>query len=208
MKNTKILQVTLFIALLFTVRSVFADTKTWDIDTAHTKIQFSVTHMMISSTTGDFKVFEGKVVSKGDDFADSEIEFSIDVNSLDTDNEKRDSHLKSESFFSADKYPSIDFKGKLVKKTADNMYKMVGDFTIRDVTKKVEFDVIYGGSITDPRGDERAGFKISGRINRFDYNLTWNKLLESGGIMVGKTVSIDCNVEIIRKAEKVSSEKK
>ena len=200
MKNKKILQVTLIIAILFAAHSVFAETKTWDIDTAHTKVQFSVTHMMISSTTGDFKVFEGKVVSKGSNFTDSEIEFSIDVSTIDTDNEKRDSHLKSEGFFDVDKYPSIKFKGKLISKTADNMYKMVGDFTIKDVTKKVEFDVIYGGSITDPRGDERAGFKISGGIDRFDYNLTWNKLLESGGVLVGKTVSIDCNVELIRKA--------
>ncbi|MGR3219019.1 MAG: YceI family protein [Candidatus Anammoxibacter sp.] len=204
MRNKKILQAILIIAVLFTVRSVFAETKTWDIDTAHTKIQFSVTHMMISSTTGDFKVFKGKVVSTGGNFNDAAIEFSVDVSTIDTDNEKRDSHLKSESFFDADKYPAIDFKGKLVSKTADNMYKMVGDFTIKDVTRKVEFDVVYGGSVIDPRGNERAGFSINGRIDRFDYNLTWNKLLESGGIMVGKTVTINCNVELIRKVPKSS----
>ena len=200
MKQKIVFPIIFVVSLLLTWQTVFADNglKEWKIDTSHTKIQFSVTHMMISSTTGDFKVFEGSVISKGDDFEGCEIQFSADVNSIDTDDEKRDGHLKSEDFFYAEKYPKITFKSKSFKKAAENIYKMIGDFTIRDVTKTEEFEVVFGGTATDPWGNERAGFKVMGRVNRHDYNLNWNKLLETGGLVVGKTVNINCNVELIR----------
>lgn len=204
MKERIVFLMIFVVSILFTQQTVFADNdpKEWKVDTSHTKIQFSVTHMMISSTTGDFKVFEGNVISKGDDFAECEIQFSADVNSIDTDDEKRDGHLKSEDFFYAEKYPKITFKSKSFKKSAENIYKMKGDFAIRDVTKTEEFEVVFGGTATDPWGNERAGFKIMGRINRHDYNLNWNKLLETGGLVVGKTVNINCNVELIRVKKK------
>ena len=202
MKKNIIIKAVVISAIFLLSTTAFANTKRWVIDTSHTKIQFSITHMMISSTTGDFKVFEGTVISKGDDFNNCEVEFSANVDSIDTDDDERDGHLKSPSFFSASKYPTITFKSKTFKKTADNIYTVTGDFTIRDVTKTEEFNVIFGGTVTDPWGNERAGFKLSGMINRFDYNLKWNKLLETGGFMVGKTVNITCNVELIRKKDK------
>ncbi|MGR3318308.1 MAG: YceI family protein [Candidatus Anammoxibacter sp.] len=184
---------------LFAAQPVFAQDKTWDVDVSHTKVQFTVSHMVVSSVTGDFKVFGGTAVTKGNDFADATVNFSIDVDSINTDSPKRDAHLKSDHFFNVEKHPKITFKSKSMKKTGDNTFKLIGDMTIRDVTKTVELDATLGGFIVDNRGNDRAGLKITGSINRFDYNLTWNKFLEAGGAMVGKTVDILCNVELIHK---------
>ncbi len=189
-------------AALFAAPSVFAQDKTWNVDASHTKVQFTVRHMVISSVTGDFKVFGGTFESKGNDFTDSAIDFSIDVDSVNTDNPKRDGHLKSDHFFAAKEYPNITFKSKSMKKTGDNTFKLIGDMTIRDVTKAVELDATLGGVIVDPWGNDRAGFKFTGSINRFDYNLKWNDLLETGGAMVGKTVDILCNLELVHRKSK------
>lgn len=189
-------------AALFVAQPVFAQDKTWNVDASHTKVQFTVSHMVVSSVTGDFKVFGGTAVAKGNDFTDAAVDFSIDVDSINTDNPKRDGHLKSEHFFDVEKYPNITFKSKSMKKTGDNTFKLIGYLTIRDVTKVVELDATLGGVIVDNRGNDRAGFKFTGSINRFDYNLTWNKLLDAGGAMVGKTVDILCNVELIHRKSK------
>jgi polyisoprenoid-binding protein YceI len=187
-----------FLALLLSV-TTFAQSTAWKFDPAHTQIRFSVTHMVISEVTGDFKKFDGDVKSNGTDFSNALINFTADVNSINTDNEKRDGHLKSDDFFNADKYPQIKFVGKTMQKVGKNKYKLTGDFTIRDVTKKVTLDVTYTGSAS-AFGQEKAGFKLSGKINRFDYNLKWNSLLEAGGAVVGKDVEITCNVELVKQA--------
>lgn len=171
---------------------------TWNIDKSHSKVKFSVTHMMISETTGEFKVYDGKVSSTKDDFTDAKIEFTIDVNSINTDDEKRDAHLKSNDFFNAEAYPKMTFKSTSFKKVNGKNYKLAGDLTIRDVTKKVEFDVIYNGTAKSPWGATVSGFKLNGKINRMDYNLKWNVALEAGGMLVGEEVSIECNVELIK----------
>jgi len=185
-------------ALLFTV-SVFAQNTTWKLDPAHTQIRFSVTHMVISEVTGDFKKFDGEVKSNGTDFSNAQISFTADVSSINTENEKRDGHLKSDDFFNAEKYPQIKFVGKSMKKVGKNKYKLTGDFTIRDITKKVTFDVTYSGTAS-AFGQEKAGFKLTGKINRFDYNLKWNSLMEAGGAVVGKEVEIICNVQLVKQA--------
>ncbi len=171
---------------------------TWNIDKSHTKVKFSVTHMMISETTGEFKIYDGKVTSSKDDFTDAKIDFNIDVASINTDDEKRDGHLKSDDFFNAEKYPKMTFKSTSFKKVNDKNYKLIGDLTIRDVTKKVEFDVVYNGTMKSPWGATAAGFKLNGKINRTDYNLKWNVALEAGGVLVSETVNIECNVELIK----------
>lgn len=171
---------------------------TWNIDKSHTKIKFSVTHMMISETTGEFKLYDGKIISTKDDFTDAKIEFTVDVNSINTEDEKRDAHLKSDDFFSTAKYPKMTFKSKSFKKVEGKKYKLVGDLTIRDVTKEVEFDVIYNGTMKSPWGTTAAGFKLNGKINRMDYNLKWNVALEAGGLLVSEEVNIECNVELIK----------
>jgi len=183
------------IALFISFLSVNAQTK-WNIDKVHSKVLFSVTHLIISEVTGEFKDFTGSIEYAKDDFSDAKIDFTVDVNSISTDNDMRDKHLKSDDFFNAEKFPQITFKGKSLTKVNDNNYKLTGDFTIRDVTKQITLDVIYNGTIKDPYGNTKAGFKIIGQINRFDYNLKWNKLIEAGGAVVGKTVTMTINLEL------------
>ena len=168
----------------------------WSFDKAHSKISFNVEHLVISEVTGQFGSFDGSVTASSEDFSDSDIEFSIDVASVDTDNDRRDGHLRSDDFFNAEKFPTITFKGKSLEKVDGNKYKLTGDLTIRDVTKEVVLDVKYGGTVKDPYGNTKAGFKITGNINRFDYNLKWNAALESGGLVVGENVEIVGNIEL------------
>ena len=181
--------------LLFGFISMNAQSK-WAVDKAHTKIQFAVTHLLISEVTGEFKNFEGNIATDKSDFSDAKINFTIDINSINTDNEQRDKHLKSDDFFNAEKFPKMIFTGKSLQKVSDDKYKLTGDLTIRDVTKPVTLDVTYNGTIKDPYGNTKAGFKITGDINRFDYNLKWNALMEAGGAVVGKIVHMTVNLEL------------
>lgn len=183
------------IIVLLTVLLINAQTK-WTIDKAHSKVQFTVTHLIISEVTGQFKSFDGNIESTNDDFTDAKIDFTIDVNSINTDNDARDKHLKSDDFFNAEKFPKISFKGKSFKKVDAKNYKLIGDFTIRDITKEISLDVVYNGSVKDPWGNTKAGFKVKGEINRFDYNLKWNALMEAGGAVVGKTVTLVIDLEL------------
>jgi len=190
MKRT-ILLATLLMMGLFTQ----AQSK-WSFDKSHSKISFNVEHLVISEVSGQFGTFDGDVTSAADDFVGSTINFTIDVGSIDTDNERRDGHLKSDDFFNAEKFPQITFKGSSLEKVDGKMYKLKGQLTIRDVTKEVTLDVKYGGTVIDPYGNTKAGFKITGTINRFDYNLKWNAAMESGGLVVGEDVEIVGNIEL------------
>lgn len=173
----------------------FAQTNTWTLDPSHTNIKFNIQHMVISEVTGYFKKYEGKAVTNGDNFENAQIEFSAEVASVNTDNEKRDGHLQGDDFFSSAKFPKITFKGKSFKKVGENQYKLVGDLTIRDVTKEVELDATYGGTAA-AWGMTKAGFKLKGKINRFDYGMKWNAKTDSGGLVAGEMVEIECNVEL------------
>jgi len=168
---------------------------TWKIDNSHSNVKFSVSHLVISDVDGAFKSFNGTIQSTKPDFSDAQIDFTIDIDSINTDNEGRDNHLKSDDFFNAEKFPQMTFKGTSFKKLSGNKYALEGDLTIRDVTRKIKFDVSYGGTVKDPWGNIKAGFKVKGVINRFDYNLKWNTLTEAGGALVGKEVEIVLNLE-------------
>jgi len=195
MRNLKFLAAILVLVSI----SLFSQT-TWTMDKAHTKVGFSITHMVITSVEGFFKDYDAKITSKDDDFSTAGIDFTINTNSIFTDNEKRDNHLRSDDFFNAEKYPQLIFKSKLIKKVGEDKYKLVGDFTIRDVTKEIELDVKLNGIIKDGFGNTRAGFKITGEVNRFDYNLKWSKTIETGGLIAGKEVELIINLEILRKS--------
>lgn len=169
---------------------------TWSFDKAHTEVKFEVTHLVITTVTGFFKDFDGSVVTKGDSFEDADVNFTIKTESIFTDNKKRDEHLQSADFFDAAKYPEIKFVGKSFKKVSGNKYKLVGDLTIKDITKEITLDVTHNGTIKDPWGNTKAGFKITGSINRFDYGLKWNVLIETGGAVVGENVDLIINVEL------------
>ena len=184
------------LALLVATLSTNAQT-TWKSENSHTNVRFSVPHLVISETEGTFKKFDGTVVSSNADFTDAKIDFSIDVASINTDNEMRDNHLKSDDFFNAEKFPKITFKGVSLKKVSGNKYILEGDLTIRDVTKRVKLDVVYNGTVKDPYGNTKAGFKITGIINRFDYNLKWNTMAEAGAV-VGQDVTLVVNLELVK----------
>lgn len=182
----------ILLALVALTTSAFAQS-TWNIDKVHSKIGFSVSHMVVSETEGTFKDYTAQVVSKSDDFNGAEVTFSAKVASINTENEKRDGHLKSPDFFDADKFPEITFKGNIVKE--GNKYKLKGDFTMKGVTKKVEFDLVYGGSINTGRGT-KAGFKINGSINRQDYGVSWSNKLAGGEMVVGDDVTLVIKIEL------------
>lgn len=193
-------KIILSVLFLFTAATATRAESKWVVDNAHSKVEFSVSHMVITDVTGHFSAYDGKITAKNEDFTDSQIELNIDVASINTDNEKRDGHLKSPDFFDAAKYPKITFKSKSFKKVDGNKYKLIGDLTIKGITKQVELDVKYNGTVKDPWGNTKAGFKLTGEINRFDYGLKWNTLLETGGAVVGETVTITCNVELTKQA--------
>ncbi|MBM4175589.1 MAG: polyisoprenoid-binding protein [Ignavibacteria bacterium] len=185
------------ISLVALLSISFAQTE-WTFDKSHSKIGFTVTHLVIAEVDGFFRTFDGKITSKGEDFENTEIEFTADVNSISTDNEKRDAHLKSDDFFNAEKYPTITFKSKSFKKIEDKKYKLAGDITIRNITKTIELDVKHNGTVKDPWGNTKAGFIVKGELNRFDYGLKWDAAIETGGLVVGKTVELVIKVELAK----------
>jgi len=188
----------LFAALLFSFTYTNAQVE-WSVDKSHSKTGFSVSHLVIAEVEGKFNSFDGKILSKDDSFSDAQIDFTIDVNSIDTDNDGRDKHLKSDDFFNAEKFPKITFKGKSFTKVGDKKYKLIGDFTMRDVTKEIALDVKFNGLVKDPWGNTKAGFKVTGEVNRFDYGLKWSKSVETGGLVVGDMVQLLINLELQKK---------
>lgn len=175
-------------------------TTKWVLDPMHSAVQFKVKHLVISTVTGSFRKFEGQVVTENEDFQDSEIDFSLDVDSIDTTQESRDQHLKSAEFFDAATYPKITFKSTSFKKVSGSDYKLEGNLTIRDVTKPVVMDVEFGGSAADFYGQTKAGFEINGKINRKDFGLTWEGITEAGSIVVGEEIKLIINAQFTKQA--------
>lgn len=169
----------------------------WGIDPTHTEVQFKVKHLVISTVTGFFKKFSGSVESETEDFDGANVTFSLDVNSIDTNQKDRDAHLKSPDFFAAEQYPTLDFAGTL-KKVKGTDYKLDGALTIRGTTKAVVLDAEFGGIMVDPWGNTKAGFEINGKINRKDYGLNWSAVTEAGGLVVSDDVKIHINVELAK----------
>jgi polyisoprenoid-binding protein YceI len=175
------------------------ETKTitkWSIDPAHTEIIFKAKHLVISSVSGKFNEFYGDVETEGDNFENAQAEFIAKVASITTGNNDRDNHLKSDDFFNAEKYPELKFKSTSIKKVGDEEYKMKGDLTIRDITKPIELDVLFGGIVDDPYGNTKAGFEITGNVSRKEYGLKWNAVTEAGSVVVGDKIKIGLNVQV------------
>ncbi|NBC82190.1 MAG: polyisoprenoid-binding protein [Bacteroidetes bacterium] len=190
------MKTTLIVLTLFIVQTGFSQSTTWKFDKNHSKIEFSAVHMGISEVTGQFKSFEGTIKADKADFTDAEVNIAIDASSIDTDNEKRDGHLKGEDFLHVGEYPEIKFDGKSLKKVKGDNYKLTGDLTIRDVTKTKTFDVIYRGTV-EAMGNTIAGFKVTGTIDRFEFNVDWNQKFAKG-LIVGEEIGITCNIELIK----------
>ncbi len=169
----------------------------WSLDPIHSSIHFAVRHMVISKTKGSFPNYKLKVETNGLDFENAKIELEIDVNSIDTKMVDRDNHLRSPEFFDVTNFPVIKFISKEIKKKNEDEYILSGNITIKDVTKPIEFKVNYGGQVIDPWGNIRSGFTLESSIDRFDFGLTWNALIESGSAMVGKEVKLEAEIEIV-----------
>jgi polyisoprenoid-binding protein YceI len=173
---------------------------TYKIDPAHSEITFKVKHLMITNVTGSFTKFDATMESEAADFSDARISFEADVDSISTHNEQRDGHLKGDDFFAADKFPKISFVSKSFTKKSDDQYKLTGDLTIRDTTKTIDLDVELGGAVTDPYGQQKAGFEINGKINRKEFGLTWGAVTEAGGVVVSDDVRLHLAVQMIKQA--------
>ncbi|HTX18866.1 MAG TPA: YceI family protein [Bacteroidota bacterium] len=188
----------LFVLGLFMIfAGANAASPAWTLDKAHSNIIFSVRHMVISEVTGTFKDFNVSLQSVKEDFGDAEINATINVNSINTENDRRDAHLKTDDFFNAEKYPTITFKSDSVEKIGEGHFVIKGLLTIRDSTHEVSIDAVHNGTLMSKNG-ERAGWKATLTINRFDYGLRWNQALEAGGLIAGSDVTIVFNLEFVR----------
>jgi polyisoprenoid-binding protein YceI len=174
-------------------------TTVWGIDTAHTNIDFSVSHMVISEVTGKFKEFEGTVTASNEDFSDAAIEVKISAGSINTENSDRDAHLRSADFFDVDKYPSISFKSIKTEAVKNDRLVVTGELLMRGVTKPVTLDVKFKGKAVNPWGQLIAAFKATATINRKEWGLQWNKTLETGGFLVGEEITLSLNIEVVQR---------
>jgi polyisoprenoid-binding protein YceI len=177
--------------------AVLTNTK-WAIDPMHSEIQFKVKHLTISNITGSFKTFTGMVTTKSEDFENAEIQVSLDVNSMSTNQEMRDNHLKGAEFFDAEKYPQILFKSTSFKKTNGKDFILIGDLTIKGITKQVEVKAEFGGTTKDSQGNLKAGFEVTGKINRKDFGLKSNALTEAGGLVLSEEIKLTANIQVAK----------
>jgi len=169
----------------------------WSIDQAHSEVTFKVRHLRIAHVKGAFKKFDASIYTIAKDFTTARIDLWIDASSIDTGDAKRDEHLKSEDFFDVQNHKQITFTSSTIGKSdPDDNHELWGELTMMGVTKNVKLNVQFGGILKDPWGNEKAGFSISGEINRTDWGLFWNAALDTGGIMVGEEVTISCEVEL------------
>jgi len=170
----------------------------WGFAASHSKLGFSISHFGISETEGRFTQFEGTILSDQKDFSDAEVDFYIDVSSINTEYAQRDEHLKSPDFFDVAQFPFIHFKSRSLTVTGENRYLLGGDLTIHGITREIILEVQYRGTVDDPFGNTKAGFIVHGNIERNQYGLHWNGLLSAGGVLVGNTVHLSINIELIK----------
>ena len=175
-------------------------TTKWILDPTHSEIQFKVKHLMITTVTGYFRDFTAEVETEGEDFGTAKISFEARAASIDTNQADRDNHLRSADFFESDNFPLLTFDSLQMSPTPDGAFSLKGNLTIKGVTKPVTLAVDFGGITKDPWGNTKAGFSLSGKINRSDWNLNWNAVLETGGVLVSEEVRILCEIQLNKSA--------
>lgn len=181
------------------MESTAVATKTkWVLDPTHSELLFRVKHLMISSVKGEFTKFTAEINAPEDDLTKASVEVSVDASSVFTNEETRDNHLKSADFFDAENYSELTFVGTSFDKVDDQNYKLTGDLTIKGTTKEIVLDVEFGGIMKDPWGNEKAGFSLSGKLNRKEFGLNWNTALETGGVLVGDEVKVTGEVQFVK----------
>jgi polyisoprenoid-binding protein YceI len=181
-----------------TMETATATRTKWVIDPAHSEISFKVKHLMITNVKGGFKNFTGEALTEDDDPSSANVRLVIDTASIYTNDDKRDTHLRSADFFDVEHHEKIVFEGNSMEKIDNNEYKLTGILTIKGTSKQVRLDVEYGGINKDPWGNQKAGFSVKGKINRKDWGLTWNAMLETGGVLVSDEVKIEAEVQFIK----------
>ena len=174
---------------------------TWSLDHTHSEILFKVKHLMISHVTGRFNQFNGTVETQGTELAPAKVRFTAEINSISTNNEQRDAHLKNSDFFDAEVYPQLIFDGGL-EKTGDDLFELKGTLTMHGNSKNVSLKVEFGGITQDPWGNTRAGFSVTGKINRKDFGISFGAVSETGGVMLGEEVTINASVQFVKEAIK------
>ena len=176
-------------------------TTKWTLDPAHSELGFKIKHLMITSVNGSFSKFDVQTETDADNFAEAKVNAAIEVSSINTKNSQRDDHLRTADFFEAESHPNILFNSTKVEKLDDGNFTLVGNLTIRDISKPVTLAVEYNGIATDPWGTVKAGFSVSGKINRKDFGITYNAALESGGFMLGEEVKIVGDIQLVKQSQ-------
>jgi polyisoprenoid-binding protein YceI len=177
----------------------------WALDPTHSELHFKVRHMMVSNVTGQFQKFDASIATNGDDITTAKVHFSADIDSVSTNNEQRDGHLKSGDFFDIANHPKLEFNGEGLHHVSGEDYKMNGVLTMRGVSKEVTLNVEYGGVMQDPWGNTRTGFTITGKINRKDFGVAFSMVSEAGGVMLSDEVSLSANMEFVKVAAAVTA---
>jgi len=173
-------------------------TTKWVLDPTHSEIGFKIKHLMITNVSGNFNKFEVKAETKGDDFSNAKIGVDIEVDSINTNNSQRDAHLRTADFFEADKHPLISFRSTNIQKLDEETYTLSGNLTIKETTKPVKLALEFGGVTKDPYGNYKAGFSVSGKINRHDFGVSYNAVLETGGVALGEEIKIHGEIQLVK----------
>jgi polyisoprenoid-binding protein YceI len=175
-------------------------TDKWNLDSAHTHVEFAVRHLMIATVKGKFTGVRGTVTMPEEDPARAQVEVTLDAGSISTGIEQRDQHLRSPDFLDVERFPTLAFRSRRVESLGGDRFRLTGDLTIRDVTRPIELVVTREGSVNDPWGGYRIGFTANGRLRRSDFGITWNQMIEAGGVAVGDEVKLSLEVELVREA--------
>ncbi len=176
-------------------------TTKWVIDKDHSSVDFSIRHMMIANVKGTFHNFSASVTADITDLTTADIDFTVEIASIDTRNKDRDGHLLSADFFDVEKFPTMSFRSIGITKKDEGEYEVTGDLTLHGITKQETFAVTFEGQGKDPWGNEKVGFSAQGTVNRADFGLTWNSALETGGVLVGVKVKVNLQIEASKAAE-------
>jgi len=180
-------------------------TTKWVLDPTHSELGFKIKHLMISNVSGSFKNFNAEVISEGIDFSTAQINLSAEMASISTNNEQRDDHLRNSDFFEVEKYPKLTFKSTRVEKVDSDTYTLHGELTMKGITKPVRLSVEYNGVAKDPWGNEKAGFVVTGKINRSDWGVNFNGVLETGGVMLSEEVKINSEIQLVKQAVSIAA---
>ncbi len=180
-------------------------TTKWVVDPTHSELGFKIKHLMISSVSGSLKSFQAEVETQGEDFTTAQISLSGDMASISTNNDQRDAHLRNSDFFEVEKFPELNFTSTKLEKTGNDTFALFGDLTLKGVTRPVKLNLEFNGVTKNPWGGERAGFVVTGKINRSEWGVNFNGVLETGGVVLSEEVKINSEIQLVKQAVSVAA---